>query len=194
MNRMPDRRQMLWLLMLCAEILVIIYALLANNSLVDSLQTMARLSGRVSLILFCLIFVHYHPGDRVKNAFFVFAVAHGTHLIELVAYQLSKNPTGQFITTRAAGGFVAYVLIFIMPLLHQLEDRGRIKYSNVMKLEFVYIYFIWFIFFMTYLPRIMGKATSVGGSYYEFVIAFCLIVTVMAFRLFHAIRRRAARA
>jgi hypothetical protein len=36
-------------------------------------------------------------------------------------------------------------------------------------MEIVFQYYVWLIFFLTYLPRVQGTLPSAGGSYWEHV-------------------------
>lgn len=175
--------------MFLAEALIVVYAFLVGEGGVEAIQTMARLSGRVSLVLFLLIFLHYHRSDRVKNAFSVFAIAHAIHFLELMGYQFLKGTTAQLITLRVAGGALAYLLILGTPLLQWLESKGKVSSASVMRIEYAYLYYVWFVFLMTYVPRILGKTPGVGGDYYEFMIAFAFVLIAMMIRIMRQFRR-----
>src|SRR3954463_2409617 len=95
----------------------------------EGLQAVVRFSGRLSLFIFSVIFL-------TKNKFYLaFAVAHGIHLIELLSYiYFSGNA---FNPLRAAGGMIAYAMIFAMPLIEEGNPRYRI-------FEQIYLYYVWF--------------------------------------------------
>jgi hypothetical protein len=140
-------------------------------------------------LIFSLIFILL-PWHRNKVSsilsdrfFLIFAIAHGIHLIELLAYITLSG--GTLIPIRVAGGALAYAFIFIMPVLGK-----RIPPAKQRLLENIYVFYIWFIFFMTYLPRVQGKLPHVGGSYPEFVILFAWVCILLVIRIVLALNQR----
>jgi hypothetical protein len=119
------------LLVIAAEMVVILLGVLSYGWTIQGLQAATRFSGRLSLFIFSLIFL-LHPQHKQKltdlmsdKFLLAFAVAHGIHLIELLSYVYLAQI--QLVPIRVAGGFFAYVLIFIMPWLYQrnqLADKG----------------------------------------------------------------------
>jgi hypothetical protein len=148
----------------------------------EALHTTTRFSGRLSLLIFSLIFLWInHPKKLAAwlsdKFYFVFAVAHGIHLIELVLYiSVSGNP---LIPIRLLGGFVAYAMIFAMPFLYYAYLLGKFTVRQFAFLKNFYQYYLWVIFFMTYLPRVRGTLTNVGGNYWEFVVLFCWVLFML---------------
>ncbi|HEU5291030.1 MAG TPA: hypothetical protein VFU05_10330 [Cyclobacteriaceae bacterium] len=187
------------LLILLAELLVGLLAIYNYGFTLEGLQATTRFSGRLSLVIFSLIFI-YLTFNREKLAsflsvkpFHVFAIAHGIHLIELLTYvYLSKN---ELIPIRLAGGFLAYVFIFIMPFIHTQFISERLAPKKYMLAEGIYLYYVWFIFFMSYLPRVQGKLPHAGGNYWEFVVLLCWVCLLIGAKLlsqFNLIPRRSA--
>lgn len=173
------------IIVLIAELLIALLAVNNYGLTLEGLQATTRFSGRLSLLLFSIIFL-VAAFDREKlssflspKPFLVFAIAHGIHLAELLSYVYLSE--ADLIPIRLAGGFVAYVFIFIMPLLHSRYWAGSLEPKKYALAEHVYMYYVWFIFFMSYLPRVQGKLPNAGGSYPEFVtLLFWVCIMLLA--------------
>lgn len=174
-----------------AELLIALLAINNYGLTLEGLQATTRFSGRLSLFIFSFMFILtvFSRDNLVQlsaKPFHVFAVAHGIHLIELLSYVYLSNST--LIPIRLAGGFLAYIFIFMMPAIHSYHLSGNLSQKKYSILENVYLYYVWFIFFMSYLPRVQGKLPNVGGSYIEFVglmIWVCLLLAVRLTRLIY---------
>ncbi|MCK6616356.1 MAG: hypothetical protein L6Q51_01795 [Cyclobacteriaceae bacterium] len=168
------------------EILLAVLALVNYGDSLTALQAVTRYSGRLSLILFSILFLVLPNQQRLKEIlsdkpFLVFAIAHGIHLVELLTYvYLSGN---ELIPIRLAGGFVAYVLIFAMPVFQYRYEKGLITETHFKVALTIYQYYVWFIFFMSYLPRVQGKLPNVGGEYWEFVVLLAWVCTMLGMKL-----------
>lgn len=172
---------------LIIEVGIALLAVINYGATLESLQAVTRFSGRASLLIFSLIFLFQnHKYLNVKTIlsekyFLIFAIAHGIHLVELLSFvYLSGNP---LIPVRLAGGFLAYVLIFIMPYAQSLFDRNRLSPRVFSSLSLIYLYYVWFIFFMSYLPRVRGTLSNVGGSYSEFVVLLAWVSLLMGIKI-----------
>jgi len=173
-------------LMLLLEMLAIILGVVNHGWTIEGLQAVTRYSGRVSLGIFSVIFLfHNHPVLNVKKwlsdkFFLIFAIAHGIHLFELLSYlYYSQSPV---VPVRLTGGFVAYAMIFAMPLVQKRHDLQKISDRRFNQYALIYLYYVWFIFFMTYLPRVRGTLPNAGGSYKEFVILLGWVSIMMGFK------------
>ena len=138
---------------------------------IEGLQATTRYSGRFSLLIFSIIFLANKPSDIYSwlspKPFHLFALAHGIHLIELSTFiVLSETP---LILYRVAGGFLAYSLIFLMPILADRLEAGKFSQKRFDLIGIIFQYYVWGIFFLTYLPRVTGTLPNVGGSYIEHV-------------------------
>jgi hypothetical protein len=101
--------------------------------------------------------------------------------MELLSYvYLSK---ANLIPIRLAGGFLAYVFIFVMPAIQHYFESGKIDLKRYTLAENIYVYYVWLIFFMSYLPRIQGKLPNVGGTYEEFIVLMIWVCLLMAVRI-----------
>lgn len=177
---MTFKRSLLTIIFL--EILVAVLGILFYGWNIEGLQATTRFSGRLSLLIFSIIFIllPYHRINLTSllshKVFLLFAIAHGIHLVELISYNILSG--GTLIPIRVAGGALAYALIFTMPfLISRISVRKQIWAENI------YLFYIWFIFFMSYLPRIQGKLPHVGGSYPEFVILFIWVCLLLIIRI-----------
>ncbi len=179
------------ILILIAELLIAALAIARYDFDISGLQATTRFSGRLSLVIFSLIFIllPYHRNKLstlLSDKFFlIFAIAHGIHLAELISYITLTG--GKLIPIRVAGGALAYAYIFIMPVVITKVSAGK-----QLLVENIYLFYIWLIFFMTYLPRVQGKLPTVGGSYAEFVIllTWVCILLIIRFVLLIAQRKR----
>lgn len=172
---------------LIVEVGVALLAVINYGANLETLQAVTRFSGRVSLGIFSLIFLFQnHRYLNVKNIlsekyFSIFAIAHGIHLIQLLSFvYLSGN---ELIPVRLAGGFLAYALIFIMPYAQHRFELTKITIKQFSTLTLIYLYYVWFIFFMSYLPRVRGELPNVGGSYSEFVVLLAWVSLMMGVKL-----------
>jgi len=172
---------------LIIEVGVALLAVINYGATLETLQAVTRYSGRTSLAIFSLIFLFYnHRLLPVKvilseKYFSIFAIAHAIHLMQLLSYvYLSGN---ELIPIRLAGGFLAYVLIFVMPYAQHLFEAQRLAQKKYSTLTLIYLYYVWFIFFMSYLPRVRGELPNVGGSYTEFVILLAWVSFMMGIKL-----------
>jgi len=179
---------------LIIEVGVALLAVINYGTTLETLQAVTRFSGRVSLAIFSLIFLFQnHRHLNVKNIlsekyFSIFAIAHGIHLIQLLTYvYLSGN---QLIPVRLAGGFLAYVMIFIMPYAQHVFEQNQLTPKQFSTLTLIYLYYVWFIFFMIYLPRVRGELPNVGGSYSEFVVLLAWVSLMMGVKLQTIIRNK----
>ncbi len=152
---------------------------------VEALQATTRFSGRFSLLIFSIIFLANRPEDTYavlsKKPFHIFALAHGIHLLELITFIfVSGTP---IILYRAAGGFLAYGMIFLMPVLSDRLELGLLSEKKYKIASIVFQYFVWGIFFLTYLPRVRGSLPNVGGSYIEHVILLGWVSLMLGMKL-----------
>lgn len=173
------------LICLIIEVGVALLGVINYGVTIEGLQATTRFSGRFSLLLFSIIFLANHPRDIYswlsKKPFHIFALAHGIHLLELLSFvYISETP---LILYRVAGGFVAYSLIFLLPLLADRLERGTLTAKKFDIAVIVFQYFVWGIFFLTYLPRVRGSLPNVGGSYLEHVVLLGWVSLMLGMKL-----------
>lgn len=173
------------LICLIIEVGVALLGVINYGVTVEGLQATTRFSGRFSLLLFSIIFLANHPMDIYswlsKKPFHIFALAHGIHLLELLSFvYISETP---LILYRVAGGFIAYSLIFLLPILADKLERGTLSVKKFDIAVMVFQYFVWGIFFLTYLPRVRGSLPNVGGSYLEHVVLLGWVSLMLGMKL-----------
>ena len=159
---------------------------------IEGLQATTRFSGRFSLLIFSIIFLANKPSEIYswlsRKPFHLFALAHGIHLIELSTFIiLSGTP---LILYRVAGGFLAYSLIFIMPILADRLEAGKFSQKKFDLIGIIFQYYVWGIFFLTYLPRVRGTLPNVGGSYPEHVALLGWVSLMLGMKLPRALFKK----
>jgi hypothetical protein len=158
------------------EALIILFSIVSEGTNLEALHVTTRFSGRLSLLAFSLILLLYDKRGsiRLDLAFLLFAILHGIHLVELLLYVAYSGV--ELIPIRVAGGFVAYAMIFAMPFVVARHQSGKLSNKGFNRIEAVYFIYVWLIFFLTYLPRVMGTLPNVGGTFTEHVILFSWII------------------
>lgn len=172
------------------EAIIILFSISSEGFTLEALHVTTRFSGRLSLLAFSLILLLYDRRGviRLDIAFLLFAVMHGIHLIELLFYV--KLAGVELIPIRVFGGFIAYALIFAMPILVVKKDHGKLSVKNFHRAEAIYFTYVWLTFFMTYLPRVMGMLPNAGGTFMEHVILFSWVIILGAIKMVSVIGAR----
>jgi hypothetical protein len=179
-----------FLIFILFELLIIITGIFLEGFELEALHIITRFSGRLSLLVFSLIFLipfapRYSNWTSTKP-YHLFALIHGIHLVQLLFYvKLAGN---ELIPIRVAGGFLAYLIIFIMPYLVQLARENKLSSTVFFRINIFYFSYIWFIFFMSYLPRVMGTLPNVGGSYWEHVVLFIWVLTLPVIKIYSTLK------
>jgi hypothetical protein len=168
------------------ELIIVLIGYLTEGFTLSALQTITRFSGRLSLLLFSGIFLFYNRPSAIKpwlsdRFYLLFAIVHGIHLIELLLFVSLSGM--QLIPYRVAGGILAYLYIFAMPILQVYKERARISGRNYATAEIIFIYYVWLIFFLTYLPRVQGKVPNAGGTFAEHVALLGWVSTLLGMKL-----------
>jgi len=171
---------------LVAEGTIIALAFINHGATIETLQAVTRYSGRLSLFIFSLIFL-FQRDERInvrqllsEKYFLIFAIAHGIHLVELLSYiYFSGN---SFNPVRASGGALAYAFIFLMPWVENQWEKNKISLGTFGRIELFYLFYVWLIFFLTYLPRVQGKLPNAGGTYKEHVILLAWVCMLLGMK------------
>lgn len=184
------------LLFLLLELLVVVLAGFSDGFTLVGLQTMIRYSGWLSLMLFSFIFLqHQHPQIIQQwlsaEYLLLFAIVQGIHLLELFLYTWLAKPV--LNPYRLVGGGLSYVFIFSMPVIFNRFRRGEISSNSFTRIETVFVYFIWLVYFMTYLPEVQGRVNVTGGSYGERVASLGWVSILMGYKLSSLMRRNNSR-
>lgn len=179
---------------LIIEVAIALLAVINYGVSLEALQALTRFSGRVSLFIFSIIFLfQHHQFIRIKSIlsdkyYLIFAIAHGIHLVELLTYvYLSGIP---LVPIRLAGGFLAYLFIFAMPWIATLFQNATITSKQFSILTLIYLYYVWLIFFMTYLSRVQGTFPNGGGSYSEHVVLLGWVSLMLGLKLSEGLLRK----
>ena len=156
---------------------------------IEGLQATTRFSGRLSLFIFSFIFL-LHPKQKPTLNFYlsdgyflIFAIAHGIHLFELLSYVSMSGI--ELVPYRVAGGFLAYSMIFIMPWCQQQADSQKISASKFQTLGLVYLFYVWLIFFMTYVSRVNGDFPNGGGTHSEHVTLMGWVCVMLGIKFYY---------
>jgi hypothetical protein len=172
---------------LIIEVGIGLLAVINHGVTLEALQAVTRFSGRASLFIFSLIFLFKkHPYVKVKSIlsekyFLIFAIAHGIHLGELLSYVYFSGI--ELVPYRVVGGFIAYSFIFAMPRLEQLNDQSKLSPKQFSLITVFYLYYVWLIFFMTYLSRVQGTFPNAGGSHAEHVTLLGWVALMLGIKL-----------
>ena len=184
------------LLTLLAEAAIAALGVFEYGSSIEGLQATTRFSGRLSLFVFSFIFL-LHPQSRASlqsylsgNYFLVFAIAHGIHLLELLSYVYLAGI--ELVPYRVAGGFLAYSMIFAMPWFQELSIAGKISPTRFGALGYIYLFYVWLIFFMTYVSRVNGSFPNAGGSHFEHVILMGWVCVLLGIKLIWVFKKKTA--
>lgn len=182
----------LGVLLVEAAIIFIVAALYGTGT--ESLQIITRYSGRFSLLLFLTIIVLYPSrADSLKDILsprylLAFATAHFVHLCELLTY---LYVAGIFpVPYRLAGGFIAYVLIFVAPWTQERYEGKKISEESFSRFMNVYQIYVWLIFLMTYVGRVTTGTPDGGSPEKLHYLLLGFVSTVMVVKLLQIIRKR----
>jgi VanZ family protein len=160
------------------EILVLLLSYLeANGNLTHFFQASARLSGRVSLLYFGFLFVYstLNPfiesnSEPLQVKYILarnFAILHIIHWF-LLATAVSMSGFN-IVPYKLMGGALAYLMIVLLPFILS----GKLFPNLSLRLALnIYLPYVWLIFFITYLTRVLGKATPITGimpAYYSLI-------------------------
>jgi hypothetical protein len=174
------------ILFIVIELVIIVLAFLTERFSLGALQTITRFSGSLSLFLFSAIFLLYNKPYTITawlsdRFYLIFTIVHGIHLAELLTFVYLANI--ELVPHRLAGGFIAYLFVFAMPFLQSFKMRGQISNRTYSILETVFVYYVWLVFFLTYLPRVQGKIPIAGGSFAEHVALLGWVSTLLGMKL-----------
>lgn len=169
---------------LWANVLIALWAGWGTSRAVDFWQVMTRLSGRVSLGIFVCIMVYetclltrralpaFLQNTQLWHWTTGFALHHFWHLLCIAVYVQMSGV--ELVPIRLAGGTFAYLLVGVVPFLHYRHLELRWKRP----VRFLYLYWVWFVMFMTYVARLKGDFPHAGGAFQEYV-AFMAVAVVL---------------
>lgn len=170
---------------------VAILAWWAHGQGVEGLLMAARYTARLSFALFLMLFVArplpgflqaYWPLRERRGLGLAFAGAHAVHLAALV-WVIAASGRPAAVVTVIFGGF-GYVLLAAMALT-STDAAQRALGVWWHRLHRFGLYYLWFIFAVTYLRRILGRPDMA-----EYWILLGLAVAALAIRLLPLARPR----
>jgi DMSO/TMAO reductase YedYZ heme-binding membrane subunit len=160
---------------------------------VEGAQAATRYTARLGFLFYSLVFIlpafsRWAPGHPVTRELIAnrrrlgltFGYVHIVHLgfVVLFLWLSGVQPT----PSRLAGGILAYSLLFAMMATSNDFSVRKLGSRNWKRLHTVGIYYLWFVFFMTYLPRVQGKI-PVHGSRAALAPWFVTLLVILAIRL-----------
>jgi hypothetical protein len=161
---------------------VVLYAL-ATYSNLAFWQASARFTGRISLLLFILLFINRLKkliSFREENWLFgAFAISHLIHLFFLLYYNALKG--GLHVNIRILGGIIGYGLAVLTPLVSLL---AFVSQRSIERLRRLTTGVLWLLFFLTYLPRVLNRDFPVGGTRQEFITGLVIVAGLGMWQLY----------
>lgn len=174
----------------------LVWALAAYGQTVEAAQALTRFTARISLFVFALVFAASALHILLHSDFtrellrhqrqwgLAFAYSHTIHLFAiLLFFRLSGNSPP--VLSLIFGG-MGYVLLYVLAFTSNNEAVKRLGATNWKRLHKIGVFYLWFIFFLTYLKRLLPDrvdAPRPGGTKTEFVIGFMILVALLALRI-----------
>ncbi len=160
-----------------AELLIFLIFFLSINDISETFRYSARYSGRLSLIVYLYCFYVFskefegNKYNKTKKVVLLFSVLHLIHFIYLAfSVWLNELP---IIPYKLLGGFIAYVLIIIYPLL--IDKIKKTIY------HIIYFYYVGIVMAVTYLARIKGEFIGAPTELFHY---FGFSIVILIFILF----------
>ena len=160
-----------------AELLIFLIFFLSINDISETFRYSARYSGRLSLIVYLYCFYVFskefegNKYNKTKKVVLLFSVLHLIHFIYLAfSVWLNELP---IIPYKLLGGFIAYVLIIIYPLL--IDKIKKTIY------HIIYFYYVGIVMAVTYYARIKGEFIGAPTELFHY---FGFSIVILIFILF----------
>jgi hypothetical protein len=160
-----------------AELLIFLIFFLSIDDISETFRYSARYSGRLSLIVYLYCFYVFskefegNKYNKTKKVVLLFSVLHLIHFIYLAfSVWLNELP---IIPYKLLGGFIAYVLIIIYPLL--IDKIKKTIY------HIIYFYYVGIVMAVTYLARIKGEFIGAPTELFHY---FGFSIVILIFILF----------
>jgi sulfoxide reductase heme-binding subunit YedZ len=184
----------------------LVWAIVAYGQTVDAAQAMTRFTARISLLIFSLVFAASALHKLFRSDFTAellrnrrqwgvsFAFSHTVHLLAIITFfRLSGNPPP--LLSVIFGG-LGYVLLYACAFTSNDASVKKLGAKNWKRLHKTTVFYLWFIFFLTYLKRLLPDkidAPKPGGTKIEFVIGFLLLLAILSIRIAAAVSARAGK-
>ena len=180
------------------ELVVLVFSYYESNGVITPFfQSCAKLSGRISLLFFSLLLIYQtlvpdlKDKEIVKTKYYLslnFSIIHIIHWVLLViAVYLSGF---ELVPFRVAGGTIAYVMIILLPFAIKGKILRKTALKTIMNL---YLFYVWLIFFMTYVARLTSKNIHFTGSKTSYVLLIAFTSMLMIWRLFLLTKNKLAK-
>ncbi|PJZ52558.1 hypothetical protein [Leptospira adleri] len=157
---------------------------------VESFRVFVRYSGRFSFFTFLVLMIsEYKPGLFGKilsnRPYSAFVIVHGIHLsfVFTYLYLSGKSPT----IGRLLPGILAYLLIFVSPWF---ETSFLIKSRAALWPRRIYILYVWIVFVMTFLPKILKTSDESRAGVLDLYFLISLAVGTFVFWVFQEWKSR----
>lgn len=183
-------------LIVSLEVFLLLVARWLHPTPVEWLQATTQYSGRLSLLIFSCLFLAGPGGENMATRHLIkpyhaFAWVHGIHLSEVLSYLVLADITLNPI--RLSGGALAYVMILALPFLYDRFKAARLSPAIFLMSERVYHYYVWAIFFLTYLLRVRGMVPAVADSYPEHIMGLGYVSFLLGSRFVTVLMKRRLR-
>ena len=159
------------------ELLIFLIFFLSVDDISETFRYSARYSGRLSLIVYLYCFYVFsreferNKYNKTKKVVLLFSVLHLIHFIYLAfSVWLNELP---IIPYKLLGGFIAYILIIIYPLL--IDKIKKTIY------HIIYFYYVGIVMAVTYLARIKGEFIGAPTELFHY---FGFSIVILIFILF----------
>jgi hypothetical protein len=159
------------------ELLIFFNFFLSVDDISETFRYSARYSGRLSLIVYLYCFYVFsreferNKYNKTKKVVLLFSVLHLIHFIYLAfSVWLNELP---IIPYKLLGGFIAYILIIIYPLL--IDKIKKTIY------HIIYFYYVGIVIAVTYLARIKGEFVGAPTELFHY---FGFTIVILIFILF----------
>lgn len=177
------------------ELLIVVFSYFESDGLVSFFfQSCAKLSGRISLLFFSILFVYHtvipdlKDHEILKKKYYLsfnFAILHIIHFFFLaIAVYLSGF---ELVPFRVAGGAIAYVMIILLPFIIKGKIFKKLALNTLVN---SYLYYVWLIFFMTYVARLSGVNQHFTGSKNSYLILIIFTSILMIWHLLMLLKRK----
>ena len=160
------------------ELIIFILSYFFAENFNEAIRLSARFSGRVSAILFLIVFFLYanlndgkvERGSPFFNNLILFSVLHIIHFGFLAANVVLNDI--ELIPVKLAGGSLAYLMIVAAPW-----GFDRIRRS----FQFVYLYYVSLVMIITYVARAKGDFQGAEPSLIHFIFIGIYLVACLGF-------------
>ncbi len=163
-----------------AELLILIISHLIAHDFAEVLRLSARYSGRLSGVLFLVVFYLYvtplpnkmESGSPFMNYLKVFTILHLIHFGFLAGNVWINDIT--LIPVKLAGGSLAYLMIILAPWVFQ-----KLK----VWMQLVYFYYVSLVMIITYLARAKGDFEGAEPSLLHWIFIGTYLLACVAFAI-----------